>query len=209
MNEVEMQQATARAEGSRIAYEWMRKNIRRFEPCEANSKLIGEWLEKNNLSLSDQNLDRAAEAIGDQLARAASVPATPAPPAEPTLNSVAPVPAYFPRLEIPSDIARIHHEKLKGLRQGPHGEGLKRRINALQQGYRNAPVAAAPQAVSTPVEDGLPPIPVGADASLWPSTVDQITQMSRDQFRLLFHSKRFGEAFRKRIEAIYARERGR
>jgi len=72
MNEAEMQQAVNRAEGARIVYEWMRRNMRRFEPCEANSKLIGEWLKQNSLPLSEENLDRAAEAIGDVSRRSRS-----------------------------------------------------------------------------------------------------------------------------------------
>jgi hypothetical protein len=202
MNEAEMQLVVARAEGARIAHEWARRNIRRFEPCEANSKLIGEWLKQNNLLLSEENLDRAAEAIGDRLARApVSVAST-----EPTPNDVAPVPAYFPRLEVPGDIHRISPERLKQLRQGPHGENLKRRITALQHGFRN-PVAtpAVSQAVS--VDDGLPPTPPGLDWSMY-ATVADIEEMPRPNFRLLYHSKKYGEAFRARIEAIYANERG-
>ncbi len=206
MNEAEMQKAVDRAEGARIAHEWMRRNIRRFEPCTANSKLISEWLQKNNLPLSEENLDKAADAIGDNLARAvgepvASVSATPA------LNSVAPVPAYFPQLEVPSDIHRISSERLKELRRGPHGEALKRRIDALQQGYRN-PVAAPVVSQAVSVDDGFPPVPAGIDPNTWPSSVDDIKAMSRESFRLLYHSKKHGEAFRKRIEAIYANERG-
>jgi len=206
MNEAEMQQAVNRAEGARIVYEWMRRNMRRFEPCEANSKLIGEWLKQNSLPLSEENLDRAAEAIGDRLARApVSVAST-----EPTLNDVAPIPSYFPKLEVPGDIHRISSERLKELRQGPHGEALKRRINALQQGYRNPVAAPESQAVSRAVsiDDGLPPVPAGIDPSTWPSTVADIEAMPREPFRLLYHSRKHGEAFRKRIEAVYAVERG-
>ena len=203
MNEAEMQLVVARAEGARIAHEWARKNIRRFEPCEANSKLIGEWLKQNNLPLSEENLDRAAEAIGDRLARApVSVAST-----EPALNDVAPVPAYFPRLEVPGDIHRISPERLKQLRQGPHGENLKRQITALQQGFRN-PVATTLVSQAVTIDDGLPPVPAGIDPKTWPSSVDDIETMSRESFRLLYHSKKHGEAFRKRIEAIYAAERG-
>lgn len=202
-----LQQEIARAEGARIVYEWMRKNIRLYEPCEANAQLIGEWLKKNNFPLSEENLDKAAEAIGDRLARAIGEPV--AVSAGPTLNSVAPVPAFFPKLEIPSDIHGISPERLKELRRGPHGEALKRRIDALQQGFRNPEAASAPPRLRELLrpDDGLPPIPVGADASLWPTSIADVEGMSREQFRLLFHSKKFGEAFRKRIEAIYA-ERG-
>ncbi len=197
MNEAEMQQAVNRAEGARIVYEWMRKNMRRFEPCTANSELIGAWLNRNNLSLTEENLDRAAEAIGERLARA---PVSVA-------NDVAPIPPYFPKLEVPSDIHRVSPERLKELRQGPHGEALKRRITALQKGFRN-PVATPAVSQSVSVEDGLglPPIPAGLSG--WPSTVSDIEAMPRESFRLLYHSKKHGEAFRRRIEAIYAAERG-
>jgi hypothetical protein len=205
MNEAEMQLVVARAEGARIAHEWARKNIRRFEPCEANSKLIGEWLQQNHLPLSEENLDKAAEAIGDRLARAAGEPV--ALPPGPTLDSVAPWPSGLARLEVPSDINKIHHEKLKELRRGPHGEALKHRINALQAGLRN-PVAAPAVSQAVSVDDGLPPVPAGIDPNTWPSSVDDIEAMSRESFRLLYHSKKHGEAFRKRIEAIYAEERG-
>jgi len=197
--------AIDRAEGARIAYEWMRKNIRRFEPCEANSNLVGEWLKKNNLPLTEENLDRAAEAIGDRLAQALVAPSE---PTTPTLNGVAPIPSYFPRLEVPSDIHRISPERLRELRRGPHGESLKRRIDALQQGYRNPVVTTAVSQAAVSVDDGLPPVPAGIDPNTWPSTIDDIEAMSRESFRLLYHSKKHGEAFRKRLEAIYAAERG-
>jgi hypothetical protein len=206
MNEAEMQLVVARAEGARIAHEWARKNIRRFEPCAANSKLIGEWLRKNNLSLSEENLDKAADAIGHQLARATGEPV--APPPGPTLDSVAPWPSGLARLEVPSDINKIHHEKLKELRRGPHGDALKRRIDALQQGFRNPVATPAVLQTAISADDGLPPVPAGIDANTWPSSVDDIETMSRESFRLLYHSKKHGEAFRKRIEAIYAAERG-
>jgi len=174
--------------------------MRRFEPCTANSELIGEWLNKNHLPLSEENLDRAAEAIGDRLARApVSVAST-----EPTLDSVAPWPVRSVKLEVSSDIQRISGERLKELRQGPHGEALKRRITALQKGFRNL-AAATPESQAVSVvsnDDGLPPIPVGLTG--WPSTVSDIESMPRESFRLLYHSKKHGEAFRKRIEAIYA-----
>jgi hypothetical protein len=208
MNEAEMQLVVARAEGARIAHEWARKNIRRFEPCEANSKLIGEWLRKNNLPLSEENLDKAADAIGHRLARATGEPAATSEPATPTLNSVAPVPAYFPRLEVPADIHRISGERLKELRRGPYGEALKRRIDAIQQGYRNPTAPVVAQTAFTIADDGLPPVPAGIDPNTWPSSVDDIDAMPRESFRLLYHSKKHGEAFRKRIEGIYAAERG-
>jgi hypothetical protein len=206
MNEAEMQKVVARAEGARIAHEWARKNIRRFEPCDANSKLIGEWLQQNHLPLSEENLDKAADAIGHQLAHAVGEPV--ASVVAPTLNSVAPIPSYFPRLEIPSDIHRINSERLKELRRGPHGDALKRRITALQEGYRNPVAAPAVTQTASAIDDGLPPVPAGIDATTWPSSVDDIEAMPRESFRLLYHSKKHGEAFRKRIEAIYANERG-
>jgi len=210
MNEAEMKAAVDRAEGARIAHEWMRKNIRRFEPCQANSQLIGEWLKRNNLPLSEEHLDKAAEAIGHQLARAVGEPVTPplAEPAAPTLDDVAPWPSGLAKLETPSDIKRISGERLQDLRRGPHGEALKRRLQAVQDGYRNqlaAPVVS--QAVS-PVADGLPPAPPGLDWSMY-TTVADVEEMPRPDFRLLYHSKKYGEAFRQRILAIYATERGR
>jgi hypothetical protein len=207
MNEQEMQNVVARAEGARIAHEWARKNIRRFEPCQANSQLIGEWLQKNNLLLSEENLDKAADAIGDRLARATGEPV--APPAGPTLDSVAPWPMRSVRLETPSDIKRISGERLQDLRRrGPHGEALKRRLQAIQDGYRNLVATPAVSQEVVSVDDGLPPVPAGIDPNTWPSTVGDIEAMDRTSFRLAYHSKRWGDSFRKRIEAIYAAERG-
>ena len=206
MNEQQMNAIVARAEGARIAHEWMRENIRRFEPCTANSNLIGEWLKRNNLPMSKENLDKAADAIGHQLARAVGEPVASV-SATPTINDVAPIPAYFPRLEVPSDIHRISPERLKELRQGPHGEALKRRITALQQGYRNPVATPAVSQEVVSVDDGLPPAPPGLDWSMY-TTVADIEEMPRPNFRLLYHSRKYGEAFRARIEAIYAAERG-
>jgi hypothetical protein len=208
MNEVEMKAAVARAEGSRIAYEWMKRNLNRYAACEANSKLIEEWLVANNLPLSGENLDKAAEAIGDRLAHAPiTAPPTPAPPSEPTLDDVAPVPHWFPPMNSKADLAAIGNEKMKQLMYGPAKEAFKRRLDAIQNGVKPAPrPTAVPQAVAQAVthDDGLPPAPAGLDWSMFQS-VQQINDMSRESFRVLYHSKAYGEAFRRRVDAIYRR----
>src|ERR1700719_4842709 len=122
------------AQESAVAFRWMRLNPT-FHPCDANAGLMGAWLKENNLEFTEDNLTRAATALEGRLVRAGTTPvAAPPLPEKPTLNDIAgDPPSYFPRLEVPSDIARIHHERLKKLRQGPHGGALKRRIDAIQQ----------------------------------------------------------------------------
>jgi hypothetical protein len=42
----------------------------------------------------------------------------------------------------------------------------------------------------------------------WASTVREVNAMTREEFRALYHSKVYGEMFRRRVDAIYAHERG-
>jgi hypothetical protein len=136
MNEVEMQQAVARAEGSRIAYEWMKKHIRDYEPCDSNSRLVGEWLEKNNLPLSEENLDRAAAAIGDRLARASATPATPvATPvasAEPP-DDLPPLPPSWFQIKTTADVNSMSRPEFRRCFHAapPWGENFRKRVEEI------------------------------------------------------------------------------
>lgn len=193
-----------------VAHRWMHKRMHDYHPCEANGRMIDEYLKSHNLSFTEEDLDRALVALGNRLAKpsvAVAPPTVAAPPAEPTLDSVAPIPTWFPPMSSRADIARIHHEKYKRLLYGPHSEAFKRRLDAIQQGYQNAPTTpVAPATQTAPVvDDGLPPAPTGLT---WASTVREVNAMSREEFRALYHSKVYGDQFRKRVDAIYARERG-
>jgi hypothetical protein len=195
------------AQESAVAFRWMRLNPA-YHPCDANAGLMGAWLKENNLEFNENNLTRAATALEGKLVCAGAIGEPVAPPPGPTLDSVAPWPMRSVRLETPSDIKRISGELLQDLRRGPHGEALKRRLQAIQDGYRNPVAAPAVSQEVVSVDDGLPPVPAGIDPNTWPSSVADIEAMPRESFRLLYHSRKHGEAFRKRIEAIYANERG-
>lgn len=81
------QEAIAKAEGQRIAYSFMKKHTHDFNPCQANSDIIGKYLEENNLEFTEDNLEIALLAKEKELAPVIE-PARPTPPADnPTVTA--------------------------------------------------------------------------------------------------------------------------
>ena len=60
---------TALAQGRAVANVWMSDHKEDFQPCEANTKIIGEWLSANKLELSYDNLELAFKATETRLAK--------------------------------------------------------------------------------------------------------------------------------------------
>lgn len=98
----------ARKEGEKIANLWLDDHKEDFLPCQANTKIIGDWLKENNLVLSYENLELAYKAKETQLAKPApqapveevpaavasnTLPAAPAAPAAPAPPIPAPAAA--------------------------------------------------------------------------------------------------------------------
>lgn len=186
-----------------VIYAWLRHHIKDVDPCDANSGLLADWMIQHNLPFTHANLDIALVALGDKLAKPVvertyfeqPVPAD-------TLDTVAPIPSYMEPLNSQSDIRRISAENYKKFFFGPQAEKFKARIQSIQQGVQPA-TSNTPQSTDA---SGLPPAPSGLT---WASTIDELNQMDRTDFRNLYHSQRYGAQFRARIEAIYARERGK
>ena len=133
------QQAVAKAEGERVAYLWMKKHIRDFEPCEANSKLMGEWLTQNNLPLTEENLDKAAAAIGDRLARSPEYAASQAvskteqatDPEEEFRNELDasyPLPRSWVKIYTPKDIHDLSSDDYRRMFHSSAGENFRKRV---------------------------------------------------------------------------------
>lgn len=57
------------ARGRAIANLWMQDHKEDFQPCEANTNIIGEWLSANKLELSYDNLELAFKATETRLAK--------------------------------------------------------------------------------------------------------------------------------------------
>lgn len=60
--------AEAKADGQRIGYEFMKRHITDFNPCQANSDVLGKYLEDNALEFTLDNLELALLAVESQLA---------------------------------------------------------------------------------------------------------------------------------------------
>lgn len=91
--------AEAKANGQRIGYEFMRRHANDFNPCKANSDLLGKFLDDNGLEFTVDNLELAFIAQEDKLApvavpaRREEVPPVDNPPVVPTVPvPVIPVP---------------------------------------------------------------------------------------------------------------------
>lgn len=106
-------QARIAADQEKESLKFMRSHVEDFHPCEANAKIIGKYLEDNNLEWTSDNLEVAFVAVESQLAPvpgkpvpepvqevipAVTVPVveTPAAPAAPAPAAVNPAPAAPP-----------------------------------------------------------------------------------------------------------------
>lgn len=110
--ERELTEKQWREDGRRIANEFMRRHLHDYNPCDANNKALGEYLETNNLDYTLDNLEVAFQDLleqGDKLAKVetvatrqaseaanpapAATAATPVAPAIPEAETVIAVPA--------------------------------------------------------------------------------------------------------------------
>lgn len=95
-------EAEAKANGQRIGYEFMRRHANDFNPCKANSDLLGKFLDDNGLEFTVDNLELAFIAQEDKLApvavpaRREEVPPVENPPVVPTVP-VPVIPAAVPQ----------------------------------------------------------------------------------------------------------------
>ena len=194
-----------------VILRWMRRHLYDYHPCEANQKLILDWLNAQSLGFSEENLEKCFQDIGSKFA---PIPRETPPPATPhidTLDDVAPLPSSFPKMDTLADIERVPRERFASLMKYDANKGrdlINARIAAIKAGVpANAAEAQQRASANAPYEtsprpDGLPPAPAGLT---WPSTVKGVNDMSREEFRSLYHSKVYGEAFRKRVDEIYRR----
>jgi hypothetical protein len=93
-------EATAKARGAQIGYEFRQRHISDFNPCKANSDLIGKYLEENQLEFTLDNLEIAYIALEHELAPV-SVPASRV-EVPPVVNPPATVPQALPAVQHPS-----------------------------------------------------------------------------------------------------------
>ena len=90
--DVEIARQTAEAQGRVIGNAWLADHREDFQPCEANTKIIGDWLATNQLELSYENLELAFVANETRLAK----PVPQAPVVEATAAVVANPPSDAP-----------------------------------------------------------------------------------------------------------------
>jgi len=67
--DAEIARETAKAQGAVIGNAWVADHKEDFQPCEANAKIIGDWLTTNQLGLSYENLELAFVANETRLAK--------------------------------------------------------------------------------------------------------------------------------------------
>jgi hypothetical protein len=120
MTEQEMQLAVARAEGSRIVYEWMSRHPE-FDRSPENSEKIGEFLKIHQLVLSDENLEKAYAAL-----KAKGVSFT-----APIEKEPLPEVPMNPKIFTVSDINNMDRERYKKLYFGPHSAQFRARVNEI------------------------------------------------------------------------------
>ncbi len=86
--ELKAHEAEVQAQGKATAYDFMKHHIHDFNPCQANSDIIGKYLEDNQLEYTVDNLELAFLAKENELA-----PVIPKEPVRPTPPVVNPLPA--------------------------------------------------------------------------------------------------------------------
>jgi hypothetical protein len=125
-------EAEAKAKGKQIGYEFMQRHVHDFNPCKANSELIGKFLEENNLEFTLDNLELAFVAKEHELAPV-SVPA----------SRVAVPPVDNPPATVPEALPAVQH---------PSAE-----LAARQAAAAAAPPAASVPPATQPVAENTPP----------------------------------------------------
>jgi hypothetical protein len=136
-------EATRLAEEARTAFNWMRRHPE-FEPCESNARLIGDWLAENKLPFSEDNLDKAATALGNRLAGGdaargsfrgpVAVQATPPEP-----EPLPPLPPHWTvKLDSVSDVRALSADDYRRLYHGKYGDLFRARVEEI---YRRAGIS--------------------------------------------------------------------
>jgi len=93
-------EAEAKAKGKQIGFEFMQRHVKDFNPCKANSDLIGKYLEENQLEFTLDNLEIAFIALEHELAPVV-VPASRV-EVPPVANPPVTVPQALPAVQHPA-----------------------------------------------------------------------------------------------------------
>jgi hypothetical protein len=112
--ERELKEKQWREDGRTIANTFMRNHLHDYNPCEANNKALGEYLEKHNLDYTLDNLEAAFQDLfdqGDKLAKVETVAtrqavevANPTPTATPTTPVAPAIPGAETPVAVPSSV---------------------------------------------------------------------------------------------------------
>jgi len=111
--ELDIKQQQWREDGRRIANEFMRRHLHDYNPCEANNKALGEYLEVNDLDYTLDNLEVAFQDLkeqGDKLAKvetSATTHVTEAANPAPVIAVAAPAAPAIPVAEPPAAVPAL------------------------------------------------------------------------------------------------------
>lgn len=132
-----LQEATRLANEERTAYRWMRRHPE-YAPCESNARLIHDWLTENKLEFTEENLDKAAAALGSRLAtssaHAGAAATVQVAPQEP--DPLPPLPPHWTvKLDTVADVRALPAEEYRRLFHGKYGDLFRARVEEI---YRRA-----------------------------------------------------------------------
>ncbi len=106
----EADKAIEGARQARVSYAFLTKHVNDFNSCQANNKLLSDYIHDNKLEWTEDNLEAALIAVESQLAEkeqpapvvpANPVPVTPAPVVPPPATVATPVPPAVPNNPAP------------------------------------------------------------------------------------------------------------
>jgi hypothetical protein len=136
------EQELARQE--KVAFRFMRLHPD-YHPCDANARLINEWLTAQGLSFTDDNLTMAAQALDGELAKQSAKPTTPTAPAvlseeelaeqerQAFISSLPPLPKSWVQITTAQDVHDLSASDYRRCYHAasPHGENFRKRVEAI------------------------------------------------------------------------------
>lgn len=136
------EQELARQE--KVAFRFMRLHPD-YHPCDANAKLLNEWMTANGLSFTDDNLTMAAQALEGQLVKQSGKPTTPTTTAvlseeelaeqerQAFIDSLPPLPKSWVQIRTAQDVHDLSANDYRRCYHAapPHGDNFRKRVEAI------------------------------------------------------------------------------
>jgi hypothetical protein len=124
--EQELLEREAKVAGQEIAHRFMNKHLKDYDQSRGSAKKIGDYMKANGLEFSEENLERAFQALTAQ-----GVSFVAEPPEE-ELPPLPEVPGMgLPAINDKFDLDEMSPERYKKLYFGPHAAQFRARVDEI------------------------------------------------------------------------------